>query len=46
MAHLLQISAFPSAVAFTVYLVVTWYGEVMREVPDPYLASFDVHDAF
>jgi hypothetical protein len=35
----IEVWALPSAIAFIVYITVTWYGEVLREVPDPYLVS-------
>ena len=46
MAPLLQMWAFPSALALIVWLMATWYGEVMHEVPNPYLASIDTKEAF
>ena len=46
MAPLLQMWALPSAIAFIVWLMATWYGEVIHEVPNPYLASIDTKEAF
>ena len=46
MAPLLQVWALPSAIAFIVWLMATWYGEVMHEVPNPYLASIDTREAY
>ncbi|KAL1797465.1 hypothetical protein ACET3X_004071 [Alternaria dauci] len=40
MPPLLEVWALPSAIAFTVYITVTWYGQVLREVPNPYLDEY------
>lgn len=46
MPLLLEVWAAPSAVAFIVCLTVTWYGQVLREVPNPYLVRINIIDMF
>ncbi|RYO32574.1 hypothetical protein AA0113_g8898 [Alternaria arborescens] len=40
MPLLLEAWALPSAIVFIVYITTIWYGEVLHEVPNPYLDEY------
>jgi hypothetical protein len=42
----LEVWALPSAIAFIVYITTIWYGEVLREVTNPYLVRINTIDVF
>jgi hypothetical protein len=46
MPSLIEVWALPSAIALIVYITVTWYGGVLREVPNPYLVSNNTVNVF